>query len=340
MKETHPAERPQNQLWDEAANNYINLLNKRKMKHKYFKISNLFFVSIILTSIFISCEKEHSEVSSENEIGSVSISEYVTLQDNDELLTILTQLDEGKEAKEISQIANLYSMWDAFDAITESDELTQKQMINKYPKVFSYNSEGELALNVKDPMLAKILNTDGYVKIGKNIIKVEGDVIKALTNGDLELLSELETATESNVEGTILVEKVEDFTKSDLKSTMDYTWSGTVYSGSTKRVQWDKWGRHYPLLGYASLGAEIKYQEKKLLGWFAQKRSLYLHVVCDYIEYGCQDGWCYFDENINMSESETTKSLTVSKHYSQGGTVTTISGLVIDFNANGIIATR
>jgi hypothetical protein len=308
------------------------------MNFKCFKISKLFLSSLFMATLFCSCEK--TEISESVKNDEFEYSEFIELKDNDELLSILNQLDEGKEASEIEQLSGLNSMWNVYERISESYESDQQTLLAKYPNVVTYDSEDELTLNVKDPMLSKVISPEGLIKIGDKIIMVDGETIKAVTNGNFDLIPELAIATNSNESGTIIVEKVVDIMPSiNLKSTEDYTWSGTVYSGSKKRVKWEKWGRHYALLGYSSLGAKIKYQEKKALGWFAQKRSLYLRVRCDEFYYGCGGGWCYLDTNIDMSKTETTKSLTVSKHYGQTP-AGDIYGLVINFDANGIVAER
>jgi hypothetical protein len=155
---------------------------------------------------------------------------------------------------------------------------------------------------------------------------------------DIDLIPELMTATTSNETGSIIVEKVVKLgSPENLKSTEDYVWSGTVYSGSKKRVNWEKGAKTYPLLGYCKIGGEIKYQEKKALGWFAQKRSLSLSFHCDQFTYG--GGCSYVDSDINKSDSETAKSLSVYKRYGRTWACN-ISGLTIDFNANGITASK
>jgi hypothetical protein len=111
--------------------------------------------------------------------------------------------------------------------------------LKKHPNSISYTEDGEIVPKVKEKALAKILNPDGYLKIGERIIFVDDIYVKVITNGDTELLPLLRSIDKSNKEGTILVERITDFGGSNLKSTADYTWSGTVYSGSTKRVQWD-----------------------------------------------------------------------------------------------------
>lgn len=306
------------------------------MKYKSFIFSTLFLALASTALFFSSCEKDDESINSKETSNNSLKSDMVTFEDNDELLSVAKSLDEGLESSDISQLDNFFSMWDAFEAIIESEGNEQEELLKFYPNSIRYSAEGELLPKVKDEALAKVLNPDGYLKIGERIIFVDDLHVKVITNGDTELLPQLETIQESNKEGTILVGEITDFIGSDLKSTADYTWSGTVYSGSKKRVKWEKWGRHYPFL-YASIGAKIKYQEKKWLGWFAQKRSLYLHVVLDYACIGGCDHRVVGP--LNFSGSKTAKSITVARHYPEG-TVNPIVGLMIDFNANGIIATR
>lgn len=306
------------------------------MKFKNLNISTLFFVLASTALFFSSCEKDDDLINSKVPSNNSLLSDLVILEDNDELLSVAKLLDEGFDPSEINQLDNFFSMWDAYEAIIESEGNEQEQLLKLYPNSISYSAEGELLPKVKDEALAKVLNPDGYLKIGERIIFVDDLHVKVIANGDKELLPQLETIQESNEEGTILVGKITDYKGSNFKNTADYTWSGTVYSGSKKRVKWEKWGRHYPFL-YASIGAKIKYQEKKWLGWFAQKRSLFLHVVLDYACIGGCDHRIVGP--LDFSDSKTARSITVSKHYPEG-TVNPIYGLVIDFNANGIIATR
>jgi hypothetical protein len=138
------------------------------MNFKYFKISKLFLPSLFIAILmFVSCEKNELSKTVNDEF---EYSKFVELKDNAELLTILTQLDEGIEANEIEQLAGLYSMWNFYEEILESDESGQKALIAKYPKAEVYDYEGELVLNVKDPMLSKVISPEGLIKVGNKII--------------------------------------------------------------------------------------------------------------------------------------------------------------------------
>lgn len=286
---------------------------------------------ISVMAILVSCESDEMETPELEDLLRSDFSNALKVSNSEELVSILNSLDD-----DIAQISDLKSMWDIYMVISEGDANTQSRLMEKYPNVVKYDSDGDLELTIKDEKLARVLTPDGYIKLGKSLIKVEKNLIKSISNGDASLIQILENASESSEDGNILVEEIVEYSPAVAKGTLDYTWSGTHYSGTKKRVKWEKWGRHYPLLNYASVGGKIKYQEKKALGWFAQKRSLYLHVVCDYVGLAPH----YFVEDINISGSKTAKSITVSNHYYDRGTVNPIYGLVIDFNANGIVATK
>ena len=186
----------------------------------------------------------------------------------------------------------------------------------------------------------KILNPHGFVIVGDTIFKMEGDIIKAIPSGDVSLIDNLSNTTTSLEDSSIIVDKVRDIKDNLFKEANDYTWNGTVYSPDGKsRCNWEKYGRSNFIFGYCYVGADIKYQEKKLLGWFAQSRPLYLGVKCDYITFNCHDGWCDIASNIKLEKQVTDKTLKLTERLGSSP-VSTISGLKIGFIANSISAIR
>jgi len=306
------------------------------MKSYFIKIQVILIVGLFL---FASCSEKEDTMILEDTTNQSNLNSFLSLQDGNELVSLLDQLDEGIEVEKNCKISYFPTMWDIYIEIVKSNDSQQNYLMKKYPEVAKYNEYGEIELKVHDHTLAKLLNANGYIKIGNKIIKVNGDTIKAIINGDINRIKELESAIASTQDGIIIVERIINVYQNNLLPDKDYEWWGTVYSGSNKRVCWRKYGETSGIMEYAYIGGEIKYQEKKALGWFAQKRSLYLHVVCDFVTFNCHDDWCDCYEDIDISKSDVAKSLEVHKRVGSGP-VKDIYGLVIDFNANGIIATR
>lgn len=308
-------------------------------------MNKVFFIFALVVFTFTSCEENEPEIQDDAQ-------NWVEIRNNDQLLTLLNQLDAGKDLTELLPNVKFISMWDIFQEILKADENNQKELIEQFPNIvkISTNENGaEIKLNLNDQTLAKLLSVDGYIKVGEKIIKAEGDVFKVITNGDKTLISKLKQLNEFDKVPNILVEKIVSYksNSSNLKDVKKATsawayWEGYEYYNSETRCNWDKWIDYNPVFDYTDVGAEVTNQRKSWLGWanwFSSSSYMYLHLRSEYLY--CPDfsydRWSELmghTPRLDLTVSGNTTNVRVNKRFS--GTRTPSSGHVeIDFIYRG-----
>ena len=302
-------------------------------------MKKIFYIFALAVITMTSCEKNEVKIQDEAQ-------KWVELQNNKQLITLLNQLDSGKELSELIPNVKFHSMWDLYQEILNANEIKQKELIEKYPNVVritNYEEGNEIKLNLNDKTLAKLLSAEGFIKIGKRIINVDGDVIKVITNGDKTLIPELEKTIVSNCESNIVVEKITSYKEKKHFEPgiqkMVAIWGNWEYYDSTTRCHWEKWIDYNPVFDYATVGAEVTNQRKSWLGWanwFSSSSYMYLHLRSDYLDctnfsYGVN---LLDDPGIDLYDSGNTTNVSVSKRFSDSGNVES-GHIEIDFIYRG-----
>lgn len=305
----------------------------------------IIFIFALVAFTLTSCDKNEVEIQDEAQ-------KWVELQNNEQLLTMLNQLDAGKEVTELLPNLKFISMWDVYQEILKADENKQKALIEKYPNVVKISTSengNEIKLNLNDKTLAKLLTVDGLIQVGEKIVKAEGEVFKVITNGDKTLIPTLQYMSEVNQGPNIIVQKIvsckSDFNNlsgmQKVSSAWAY-WEGYEYYGSKNRCNWDKWIDYNPVFNYTDVGAEITHQYKGWLGWanwFGSPSYMYLHLRSEYLycsdfEYDIWSEQLGGTPRLDLTDSGNTTNVRVNQRFS--GTGTPSSGHVeIDFIYKG-----
>lgn len=292
-----------------------------------------------------SCDKNEVEIRDEAQ-------NWVELQNNEQLLTLLYQLDAGKDITELLPNEKFISMWDIYKEILKADENKQKELIENHPnvvKVSTSEAGNEIKLNLNDKTLARLLSVDGFIKVGEKIIKAEGEVFKVITNGDKTLISTLDKVTETTQVPNVLVQKIVSCkTNSSNLNDMQKAssawayWEGYEYYNTKTRCHWDKWIDYNPVFDYTDVGAEVTNQQKGWLGWanwFSDTSYMHLHLRSEflYCPNFSYDQWSELmggTPRLDLTKSGNTSNVRVNKRFSN--TRTPYSGHVeIDFIYKG-----
>jgi hypothetical protein len=253
-------------------------------------MKKIFYLLVLAVVSLTSCDKNEVEVQSAQQIDAPK---YIELKNNEELASVLQQLDSNKVVAQVIAGKSFHSMWDVYQEILNSDIEKQKQLIKQYPNVAEIaENDGALEINLKisDKAMAKVLSPNGLIKIGERIIKVENELTKVITNGDETLISKLDTATRTDLSSNILVEKNvrytprnQDNSKVGLQKSNLFEWSGYVYDGSSRRCKWVKFIDYNPVFDYASVGGSITFQKKTWGMWFSASQAMSLHILSRYL---------------------------------------------------------
>ncbi|MDD3079980.1 MAG: hypothetical protein PHH37_12890 [Paludibacter sp.] len=293
-------------------------------------MKKIIYTIFILAFALSSCDNNEIQISNSNK--------WVNLESNEQLMSLLDQIDEGKDITNVLPSTNFVSLWDIYETICTSEEAKQKELMEKYPfavKITDDESGKEVKLNLNDKALAKLLTADGFIKIGTRIIKVEGDVFKEISNGDEALIPTLSNVSESNPDLHIVVKKIISYQvmteSNDNRQKMIETWAywnGYEYYNSTTRCNWNKWIDYNAVFNYTDVGAEVTNQHKGWLGWvnwFSSSSYMYLHLYSEYLycpnfEY---DKWSELmgdTPRLDLTKSGTTNNIRVNKRFSNTDT--------------------
>jgi hypothetical protein len=226
---------------------YINFLNKRKMKNNSLISSTLFFVVILFATFFlISCEKENP--SSEPNNSEVYESGILEFQDNQELhntIEIVKAMsnDEYQSWQSSQNFVSLRTKLDnVYRQFNDEENVNNEELVYK---VIADNSKwvelvtdeyGEKCVypRVQDKDYSSVLNIDGVCIVGEKALKIIGDYKVLAPKSQLMKLVDTDVLANAKENENWEVIQYKFTISSFLKSTNEYELqASTTYKGSS-----------------------------------------------------------------------------------------------------------